>query len=344
MIARAGLTALGLVAVVALTGCGQEQDQEAQGRRAIIGELLEQGGQTTGPVVATVNGASIPARVLRRSVEQAQGTRTRQELLDDLILAQLQGDKALAEGFGDSQEIQNLHAQLMVQRLLEEAVERRAAPEAIPAAEVKAYYDENYFLYKDPEMRAADHLLIKPSSKKWDPRGDPAAVPAEVRRKAHELAASIRAEITAEGLPATRAPELEVIARRWEGRVPEDLEVIVEQLPPFPRREFGKQGEPGFRVTVVEPFADAAFSLAVGVLSEPVDTDFGTHLLVVNTILPATEIPLSEAEPGIRELLALRRRMVLSAALVEELTSKAQIAWDTSLLEKLQGDQSKATP
>ncbi len=84
----------------------------------------------------------------------------------------------------------------------------------------------------------------------------------------------------------------------------------------------GKGGDLGFfgRGQMVSAFEEAAFSLEPGVLSEPVRTPFGFHLIRVEEKRDARKIPFEEARLELaRELLARERREAEVDALVERL-------------------------
>ncbi len=325
---------LGL-ALVALSACGGESD-EARARREALKALFD---SEVSPkeVVAEVNGREIGVSSLVRAVERERGGKDRRAVLDELIVAEVLSDEALAQGHGDSDDIQYLRKQLVVQRLLEQEVEEKGRPSGIPADEVAAYYKANRMLYWSPELRSADHLLVKPSASKWD-TSKGVEIPEEVFKACEALAAQIREEIVALGLPARTVQDFEAIAGRWSGRLPADVELHFETLPMFPRREVGKSGEVGWRPTMVEAFADEAFRIGVGELSRPTRTIFGVHILSVTAIEVESEIPLSEAEPGIREFLAERKREKLARIFVEKQVAEARsrIGVNPDLLEKLE--------
>lgn len=86
---------------------------------------------------------------------------------------------------------------------------------------------------------------------------------------------------------------------------------------------------------MVPEFADGMFSLTgVGSVSGPVDTLFGTHILVVTRHREADRVTRADAEAGIREHLATKDRRIAMTALLTQLLSEASVRADASLLDK----------
>lgn len=83
-----------------------------------------------------------------------------------------------------------------------------------------------------------------------------------------------------------------------------------------------KGGDLGYfdRHTMVQEFSDAAFSLPIGEVSEPVQTMFGYHLILVEDKL-SEEVKFEEAALGIIEGLKLQELR----AHIDELMNKAEI-------------------
>ncbi len=57
------------------------------------------------------------------------------------------------------------------------------------------------------------------------------------------------------------------------------------------------------RSDLPKPFADTIFALEPGTVSDIIPAEYGFHIFLVNERLPATELPLHEAEPEIRSQL-----------------------------------------
>ncbi|MFC4101093.1 peptidylprolyl isomerase [Paenibacillus xanthanilyticus] len=89
----------------------------------------------------------------------------------------------------------------------------------------------------------------------------------------------------------------------------------------------GTGGDLGFfgRGVMVSEFEEAAFSLKVGELGGPIETEFGFHIIKVTGYKEAKAATLEGKKAEIREQLIRQKIAELSPQLLEELKSKAQI-------------------
>lgn len=176
---------------------------------------------------------------------------------------------------------------------------------AIPDAEVASFakerqkeisdsYAANAFLYRRPEQVRARHVLIK--SEKEDPP--------EQREAARKKAQEIRAKVEG-GLDFAQAAK------------------------EFSEDEGSKNqgGDLGLneRANWVKPFADAAFALEPGKVSEVVESEFGFHLIKVDEKVAATERSLEDASQEIaRQLLTREKARQLAQAAAQKALAAAQ--------------------
>ena len=159
--------------------------------------------------------------------------------------------------------------------------------------EMKAFYESNKEHYVQPERVAASHILIRPNSENDDDR------------------------VTAES-------RLEGIAQ--EIRDGKDFGDLAAQHSECPS---GKQngGSLGWfsRGMMVPEFEQAAFDMAVGEISDIIETQFGFHIIMKTGEDEGGQAGLEEARDKIRELIRHDQRGKCVAAYVADLKGKADI-------------------
>ncbi|MBI9105678.1 MAG: peptidylprolyl isomerase [Spirochaetales bacterium] len=159
--------------------------------------------------------------------------------------------------------------------------------------EVKKYYDENTGMFKQEETVSARHILLT------------------IEEGAEQVV-----------VDQTKARILALRDRIIAG---EDFAQLASETSDCPSSEQGGSlGEFG-RGRMVPPFDNVAFSLEPGVISEPVLTQFGYHIIEVTSKNGGGEIPFSDIEPRLREYLsniALEKKINLY---VEGIREKSEI-------------------
>lgn len=144
-----------------------------------------------------------------------------------------------------------------------------AAQAVVTDDDIKAYYDQNQKQYATEEQRRASHILI--TVKKDASAADKAAA----KSKAESLVAQLR-------------------------KNPGDFAKLAKANSQDPGSA-ANGGDLGYftRDAMVKPFADAAFSLKQGEISDPVESDFGYHVIEVTGIKPASVKPLESVKAEI---------------------------------------------
>ncbi|MGA8179729.1 MAG: SurA N-terminal domain-containing protein [Desulfobacterales bacterium] len=160
-------------------------------------------------------------------------------------------------------------------------------------SEVREYYDENLESFKIPKKIVARHILIKVS-----PDADPETV-----KKAKEKA-------------------LKIYKLAKEGK---DFAELAKKYSEGPSRNNGGYLGEFTKESMVKPFAEKAFSMKTGDISEPVRTRFGWHIIKVEKIIDAHTTPFKDAKKDIEKTLTDNKAKSLAYDAAE---SVSDIAYD----------------
>ena len=143
------------------------------------------------------------------------------------------------------------------------------ASEKIGSDEVKAYYESNISKYGDPEQRRASHILI----------GSKSGAGESEKAKTRERAALVLAQIR---------------------KSPDSFVELAKKSSDDPGSA-SQGGDLGFfaRGMMVRPFEDAAFRLKLNQISDPVESDFGFHIIKITGIKAGKMKSMEQARPEI---------------------------------------------
>ena len=163
----------------------------------------------------------------------------------------------------------------------------------VSAEEVDAFYADNPAIFAQPEQVHARHILMKATPE--DPQ--------EVRDAARARAAAARERAVAG----------------------EDFAALATELSEGPSAPQG--GDLGFfaREQMVGPFADAAFALDIGAISEVVETRFGYHVIKVEEKRPPSTMSLEEAREPLERMLHDQEAGEKLATILENLAADATV-------------------
>ena len=138
-------------------------------------------------------------------------------------------------------------------------------------SEVREYYDENLESFKIPKKVVARHILLKVS-----PDADP------------------------ETVKKTKEKALKILKLAREGK---DFAGLAKKYSEGPSRNNGGYLGEFTKESMIKPFADKAFSMKAGEISDPVRTRFGWHIIKVEKVIDAHTTPFKDAEKDIRKIL-----------------------------------------
>lgn len=139
----------------------------------------------------------------------------------------------------------------------------------LPKGTVADYYDSNLDNFKTPKTVEARHILLK-----------------------------VLPEDKPEAVEAKRKKGLEILKKARDGA---DFAELAKQYSEGPSKDVGGKIGPFKKEDMVAPFAEEAFSMDPGEISEPVKTRFGWHIIKVEKINDADIIPFEAAKAGIAE-------------------------------------------
>jgi peptidyl-prolyl cis-trans isomerase C len=157
--------------------------------------------------------------------------------------------KAVQEQGGDFEGIQRILTDRLKYHKLFES--KFASTTKATEADAKKYYDENAKDFQVPEQVRASHILIRPT----DPNTDPNQAKAQAKAKAEDLLKKVKGGA--------------------------DFATVAKESSDCPSKAQG--GDLGLftRDKMVKPFADAAFAMKVGEISDLVESPFGYHIIRV---------------------------------------------------------------
>lgn len=171
--------------------------------------------------------------------------------------------------------------------------------------DIGAYYNDHRSDFSTPKMVDARHILIKVA-----PDADAATV--------------------AKALARAKAVEA-------KAKAGEDFAKLAKTYSEGPSKDRG--GDLGFfkKEDMVKPFADKAFSMHEGEISDPVRTQFGWHIIKVEKIRPASTKSLQAASGEIRQILVDTHAKNLADAAAQEAYDKAFETDDLADVAKVLG-------
>ncbi|WP_319523407.1 peptidylprolyl isomerase [uncultured Desulfosarcina sp.] len=199
--------------------------------------------------------------------------------------------RALADmGFSEEGLKNQIRDGLAVKALIDDKVTRNIS---LSDRQVRAFYDENPDLFRQPEQVRASHILIQVPEN------------ADQEKKAKALAA----------IQALKA-------RIGNG---EDFAVLAMENSDCPSK--AKGGDLGFfgREQMVKPFSDAAFALQPGQMSDVVETRFGYHLIRVTERKEEQTLPFNDVKEAIASRLRQEQEGKKIDAYIENLKEHADI-------------------
>jgi parvulin-like peptidyl-prolyl isomerase len=290
-------------------------------------------------VAATVNGQPIPEVAVWRALRQfppAEHAIARREILNHLIENLLidqyltalkitveppEVDKLIGELKDELKKTQKDYTKELEGMMLTEAEFRAEVAAQMkwdkflkqqatdPA--LKAFFDKSPTIFDGTLVRCR-HILV-------NHKGDPAK-----QAEAKQKLAGIKAAIQAEAAKAEAAAQGDALAKQTaKGRKTDELFAeYAKQTSDCPSKANGGDLQFFPRVgAMVEPFADAAFKLGLFDMSDVVETEFGSHLILCTARNPGKQRTFEEVKEDVRAVYAMQLRQ----AVVGQMKPRAQV-------------------
>lgn len=229
---------------------------------------------------------------------QRRGLKADQESIDS-IMTQIEneaGGREALQGFLGGMSLpydqfrDSVRESMLAQLLIDQAVRPTVS---VTDQEVEEFYTQNPRFFERPEQVHARHILITVDE------GATEAVKADAKARAEQA--------------------------RQRATAGEDFATLAKEVSEGPSAPNG--GDLGFFSAdrMVKPFADAAFALESGQISQVVETRFGYHVIKVEERRAAGTQPLDEVRDSLRNGLVERKMAESVGALAEELRAGAEI-------------------
>jgi peptidyl-prolyl cis-trans isomerase D len=215
-------------------------------------------------------GAVLPKAVIDRLIALQEETREVRELRitpADHVAAVKPSDEQLRKHYDENGSSFEVPESARIEYVVLSA-EELARAVSLSEDDIKGYWEQNRARYTTPEQRRASHILI---------RLEPGA-PAADRDKAMARAKALVAQ-------ARGGADFAALAK-------------ASSQDPGSAAQGGDLGA-FTRDAMVKPFADAAFGLKVGEVSDVVQSEFGLHVIRLTAIQPAAEQPYAVVRPTI---------------------------------------------
>jgi peptidyl-prolyl cis-trans isomerase C len=162
-------------------------------------------------------------------------------------------------------------------------------------ADAKKFYDENKAQFNSPEQVKASHILLKTD-------GMDDAAKAEAKTKIEGLLKDAKAEGA-------------------------DFAAMAKEHSACPSS--AKGGDLGFfgKGQMVPPFSDAAFAMAVGDISDVVETTFGYHIIKVTDKKPAEVKTFEDVKDALIEQQNAKKMNEFASGYIEKMVTSAKVVY-----------------
>ncbi len=186
--------------------------------------------------------------------------------------------------------------------------------------EIQSFYDQHKEQYKTDPLRKVRYIRFDPAHFASSVKIDAQAIrdyydahPKEFEKPKTVEARHILFKVAPDASPGTvkaaRDKALRVLKMIRDGK---DFAAMAKKYSEGPSKSRGGYLGSFTRQSMVKPFADKAFAMKPGEVSEPVRTQFGWHLIKVEKVVPASKLSFDDAKDRIRKKLVAERAKTLA--------------------------------
>lgn len=297
-----------------------------------------------GILAARVNGAPISLELLDRQFEEllrerrlriaqmqnpAKAKAIKREALDNLIRIELLWQQAKAEGLAASDE--------EVQRAVDDARGRFRSADAFVRRIGQSGFTEASYREHARKLLSGDRYAQRIVDREVKISEQDVQDFYELNQRLFKRSEQLKLRQIGFEVPAGASPEQRSEVRRRadavreRARAGESFEQLAREHSQHATRQWGGALDPVARGDLPAPFDDAAFALAVGAVSEVIESDAALTILKLEERIPAATIPLQVASSRIREYLRATRGKDAIDREVESLRALGQVQLLTPL-------------
>lgn len=176
----------------------------------------------------------------------------------------------------------------------------------IDVEELKSHYDSNPELYQLPKTVEARHILFR-----------------------------VTPDASAGAIESARLKAVEVQEKAKAG---EDFAELAKRYSEGPSKDQGGYLGKFQQKDMVKPFADRAFSMKAGEISDPVRTQFGWHLIKVEAVSEETQLSFTDARDDISKKLVAEKAKTLA---YDDAEASFNSSYDGGILSNAGGQNRK---
>ena len=186
----------------------------------------------------------------------------------------------------------------------------------IPDSSIDSAYRANLAALSVPERRSVTHILMSANPKAWEAAGENVTGLSD-----KDLLAKAKTEIFKLHEQIVNGADIAELAAKYS----------------HDTNSKARRGDSGWftREEMVDPFSNQAFSLPIGKISKPFSSEYGWHILRVDSIAKGTVQPLdSTLREQIRGHLVANVEARIGQAFVDSVFNLAEFEWNETLLQQ----------